>query len=194
MNIPPQASSSSQVLLADTRMAEAREEAIFNDIAHYLGDSQISPGEKIGLCSRLITAAKNHLRFMTPRKKIDDTKNPLRFMTPREKIDDTKIIHLNRLTLQEREQKVSPEWQEMLANRHIKVKHLRIRDFLPALRDDWVVTAEDVSLLKGMAMNSGSDEVMYLLDMLAKKDSNAYREMSAFIESRESLQRLLPDF
>ena len=178
MNIPPQASSSSQALLVDTKKAEATEAAIFNDIAHYLGNSQISPAEKIGLCSRLITAAKNHLRSMTPRKKIDDTK----------------IIDLTRLTLQEGEQMVNPEWQQMLANKHIRVKHLRIRDYLQALRSDWVLTTEDILLFKGMVMNSDSDEVRYLLDMLLRKDRNAYREMFDFIESRENLQGLLPDF
>ena len=178
MNITPQASSSSQVFLGDTKKAEATEEAIFNGIAHYLGNSQISSAEKIGLCSRLITVAENYLRFTTSHGKIDDTK----------------IIHPTRLTAQEREQKVNPEWQKMLANKHIVVKHLRIRDYLPALRGDSVLTTEDILLLQGMVKNSDSDEVRHLLGTLAKKDGNAYRAMIDFIESRESLQGLLTDF
>ena len=178
MNITPRASSSSQTFLADTKKAEATEEGIFNGIAHYLGNSQISSAEKIGLCSRLIAVANNHLRFTMSHGKIDDTK----------------IIHPTRLTMQEREQKVNPEWQKMLANKRTVVKHLRIRDYLPALRGDSALTTEDILLLQGMVKNSSSDEVRCLLGMLAKKDRNAYKAMIDFVESRDSLQGLLSDF
>lgn len=178
MNITPQASSSSQAFLADTKKAETTEEAIFNGIAHYLGNSQISSAEKIGLCSRLITVANNHLHF---------TASP-------GKIDDKKIIHPTRLTMQEGEQKVNPQWQKMLENKQKIIKYLRIRDFLPALLGDWVLTTEEFLLLKGMVKNSDFAETRQLLDILAKKDRNAYKAMIEFIESEESLQGLLPYF
>ena len=178
MNITPQASSSSQAFPADTAKAKAMEEAIINGIGQYLGNSQISYAEKIGLCSRLITVAKNHLRSMTPRKKNHDTE----------------IIDLTRLTLQEREQTVNPEWQQMLANKHIRVKHLRIRDYIEILHRDSALTTEDILLLQGMVKNSDSYEVNYVLGMLAKKDCNAYKALFDFIDSREDLQGLLSGF
>ena len=178
MNITPQASSSSQAFPADTPKAKATEEAIFNGIAHYLGNSRISSAEKIGLCSRLITVANNHLHFAASPGKIDDKK----------------ITHPARLTMQEGEQTVNPEWQKMLEHNPKIFKHLRIRDFLPTLRSDWVLTKEDLMMLKCMVKNSDADEIRFLLDTLAQKDRNAFKVMSKFIASKASLQGLLPDF